>query len=70
MDDIHLLAAHRFRYELRLGGMEKFSAVNSKFGARKVCIASQHTRAAASQPANAMQHVACSNESSEREDYQ
>ena len=37
MDDIHLLTAHHFRYELRYGG----KIFSTKFGAREVCIASQ-----------------------------
>ena len=37
MDDIHLLTAHYFRYELRLRGGKIFS---SKFGAHEVCIVS------------------------------
>ena len=39
MDDVHLLTARHFRYELRLlRGGKIFS---SKFGAREVCIAPQ-----------------------------
>ena len=37
MDDVHLLTARHFRYELRSG--EKI--FSSKFEAREVCIASQ-----------------------------
>ena len=37
MDDVHLLTARHFRYELRRGG----KIFSSKFGAREVCIAPQ-----------------------------
>ena len=41
MDDVHLLTARHFRYELRRGG----KIFSSKFGAREVCIAPQlHAR--------------------------
>ena len=36
MDDVHLLTARHFRYELRQGKI-----FSSKFGAREVCIAPQ-----------------------------
>ena len=37
MDDVHLLTARHFRYELRRGG----KIFSSKFGAREACIAPQ-----------------------------
>ena len=40
MDDVHLLTARHFRYELRRGG----KIFSSKFGAREVCIAPQAIR--------------------------
>ena len=39
MDDVHLLTARHFRYELRRGG----KIFSSKFVAREVCIAPQET---------------------------
>ena len=43
MDDVHLLTARHFRYELRKNfrGGKIFS---SKFGAREVCIAPQDVK--------------------------